>query len=214
MTWGAALVVAMLSAATAGAVAPEQLGAADQRRLERGETVVRERAVAGYPWPEVVVYRRSSAPPVAIMAVYADFGAHAQYLPGIVTSRMLGPEGPGASRVFYEHEVTGPNEVYTVVVRVTREGEGWHARWTLVTARYARRLEGGLRVVPRGEGSVLIYSSLVDPGTLGATFGTPATVAKQLVGSAEALAIRAERLVTAEPARLAALVDALDALAR
>jgi hypothetical protein len=213
MTWRAALVVVMLSAAAARA-APHELGDADHRRLGRGETVVHERAVAGYPWPEMTAYRHSRASPVAFMAVYADFGAHAQYLPGVVTSRVLGREGPGAARVFYEHAVTGPNEVYTMIVKVTREGDAWQARSTLVTARYARRLENAVRVEPRGGGSLLIYSTLVDPGTLGATFGTPATVAAQLSRSVEALAARGERLAVSEPGRLATLVDQLEALTR
>ena len=213
MTWRAALVVVMLAAAAAGA-APRDLGGTDQRRLERGETVLHERAVADYPWPELTAYRHSSASPVAIMAVYADFGAHAQYLPGVVTSRVLGREGPGAARVFYEHEVTGANEVHTMIVKVTRDGDTWQARSTLVTARYARRLENTLRVEPRGPGSLLIYSTLVDPGTLGATFGTPATVGTQLSRSVQALRARAERLAVAEPGRLATLVDQLEALTR
>jgi hypothetical protein len=212
MTWRAALAVVALSAAAAGAASLPALDAADQRRLDRGETVLHERRVADYPWPEIVALRRSSASPTAVMAVYVDFGAQSTYIPGLVTSRVLGREAPNVFRVFYEYEVAGPNERYTVVVTVTRDGDGWQARWTLVSARYARRLEGALLVVPRGEGSLLIYSSLVDPGTLGVAFGTPATVATRLTETTEALTARAERLAKAEPGRLAALIEGLNAL--
>jgi len=181
----------------------------EDARVERGATVVRERTVDGWPWPEIVVYRRSAAPAAAIMAVYADFEAQSSFIPGIVTSRVLGHDSANATRVFYESEVTGPNEQYTVVTTVTNEGNAWLARWTLVSARYARRLEGSLRVVPRGTGSLVVYSSLVDPGRVAATVGTPATVATRLTQTAEALTARTERLATAEPKRLAALVDAL-----
>jgi hypothetical protein len=170
---------------------------------------VRERAVDGWPWPEIVVYRRSTAPATAIMAVYADFGSQSSYIPGLVASRVLGRDAPNVTRVFYEYEVTGPNEQYTVITTLTRNKEEWQARWTLVNARYARRLEGSLRVVPRGTGSLLIYSSLVDPGTLGVALGTPATVATRLTQTTEALTARTEHLATTDPARLAALIDAL-----
>jgi hypothetical protein len=146
------------------------------------------------------------------MAVYADFGGQSSWVPELVASRVLAREAPNAFRVFYEYEVAGPNERYTVIVTVARERDGWQARWTLVSARYARKLEGALLVVPRGEGSLLTYSSRVDPGTLGVAFGTPASVATRLVQTTEALAARAERLATTEPERLASLVAALNAL--
>jgi hypothetical protein len=205
----AALVVVALAATVAGAAPPSAPGGDDARRIERGETVVQRRAVEGYPWPDVVAYRRSSAPPTAVMAVYADFAAHASWVPQMVESRVVAREAPNVFRVFYESEVTGPNERYTVTVRLARDGDGWAARWTLVTARYARRLEGGFRVVPRGEGSLLMYSSLVDPGTLGGTLGTPDSVASRLAATTEALAARTEALARSEPRRLADLVAAL-----
>lgn len=211
---GAALTVVMLWTATASAAGLPALAPDDWRRVDRGETVLHERTVPGYPWPEVVAYRRPTAPPAAVMAVWADFGAQVEWVPALVESRVLARETANAVRVFYEYEVAGPNERYTVVVRVMRDGDAWHARWTLVTARYARRLEGALLVLPRGEGSLLVYSSRVDPGTLGATFGSPASVARSLAGTADALAARTERLAATEPARLTRLVDGLAALAR
>jgi hypothetical protein len=189
------------------------LGDDDVRRLDRGATVVQQRAVEGHPWPEVVTYRRSSAPPAAVMAVYADFAAHASWVPELVTSRVLAREAPNVFRVFYESAVTGPNERYTVLVTVTRQDDEWTARWMLVSARYARRLEGALRVRPRGDGCVLVYSTVVDPGTLGVAFGTPATVAARIAGTTDALAARTERLARSDPRALAVLVAALTGLA-
>lgn len=211
MTWRAALAVVALSAAAAGAAAPPSLSDEDLRRVDHGATVVQRRAVDGYPWPEVITYRRSAAAPVAIMAVYADFAAQSSWVPELVESRVLAREAANVFRVFYEYEVAGPNERYTVVVRLARDGDTWHARWTFVTARYARRLEGSLRALPRGEGSLLVYASLVDPGTLGVTLGTPDSVARRIAGTTEALATRTERLLAGDPRRLAALVEQLTA---
>ena len=159
-----------------------------------------------------MTYGRSPASPTVVMAVWSDFAAQSSWVPGLVASRVVARDAPNVIRVFYEYEVAGPNERYTITIRVSREGEGWQARWTLVAARYARRLEGSLRVLPRGEGSLVSYSSLVDPGTLGATFGTPESVAQSLVATTEALATRTERLSASDPRAVAALVDALTAL--
>lgn len=217
MRWRAALAAVALSAAAASAapplaVTPPALSDDDVRRVDRGDTVVLRRPVDGFPWPEVVAYRRTTAPPAAVMAVYADFGAHASWVPELVESRVLAREDANIFRVAYEYEVAGPNERYTVTIRLTREGDVWQARWTLVTARYARRLEGSLRARPRGDGTLVVYTTLVDPGALGATFGTPGSVAKRLVGTTEALTERAERLLTSEPHRVADLVARLGAL--
>ena len=212
MAWRAALVVAVLSAAMASAAPLPTLDPADARRIEAGETVAHERPVASYSWPEVLIYRRSTASPTALMAVYADFEAQSSWVPDVVTSRVVGRDAPNVARVLYEYAVAGPNERYTLTMTVSREGDGWQAGWALVSARYTRRLEGSIRVIPRGEGSLVIYTTLVDPGALGATFGTPASLAIHIARTAEALTKRTEHFVSAEPARLAALVEALNAM--
>jgi hypothetical protein len=212
MGWRAALLVAIFSAAIASAAPPPTFDAADARRIDGGETVVHERTTAGYAWPEIVVYRRSTASPTALMAIYADFDAQSSWVPDLVSSRAVSRDAPNVTRVFYEYETAGPNERYTLSVTVTRDGDGWRAGWALVSARYTRRLEGSVRVVPRGEGSLVIYTNLIDPGPLGVTFGTPATVGNRIARTAEALTKRTEHFVATEPARLAALVEALNGM--
>jgi hypothetical protein len=206
-------VVALVAAAASAADAPP-LPIEDARRLELGETVVHERPLAGWPWPEVVAYRRSSAPPIAVMAVYADFAAQASYMPGLVASRVVSRDTPYVARVFYEYDVVGPNEQYVVVTTITRDGGAWELRWTLVRARYARRIEGALRIVPRGEASLLIHSNLVDPGPLGTSLGTATTVATRLRQSTDALVARTERLAATDPGRLASLISSLGSWSR
>ena len=210
----AAFAIVALWAATAGAAGLPALEPDERRRLERGETILHERPVANYSWPEIVAYRRSAASASAVMAVYAQFGTHAEYIPGIVRSDVLAREASNAFRILYEHEVAGPNERYTVIMHVTRVDDGWDARWSLVTARYARRLEGGLRVLARADGSLLVYRSRVDPGLLGVTFGTPSSVATGVAQTTQAVAMRAEGLAASDPARLASLIEALEALVR
>ena len=213
MSWRATLAAVVVSATAACAAGTSpSLSDDETRRVDRGETVVLQRGAEGFAWPEIVTYRRTTASPAAIMAVYADFAAQSSWVPDLVESRVVTRESGNVFRVFYEYEVPGPNEKYTVLVTVTRDREGWQARWRLVSARYARYLRGSLRVIPRGDGSLVVYTSAVDPGTIGATFGSPKTVATKLVATTEALVARAERFTTADPQRLTSLVEALRAI--
>jgi len=164
--------------------------------------------VPDFPWPEVTVYRRIAATPAQVMAAYVDFGSQATYMPGLVASRVVKRDGPGTFHVFYEYEVAGPNERYTVAVTVARAARGFQASWDLLVARYARRLSGRL-IVELDGGALVTYTSRVDPGTLGATFGTPESVSRRLQATVEALAARVERLAAEQAADLADLVGEL-----
>jgi hypothetical protein len=206
----AGTVLGPAAAVLVGAAEPDRaLTDAERERIERGELVVRTRAVEGFPWPEVTVYARVAAAPAEVMAVYADFDAQATFLPEMVQSRIVERDGPTAWRVFYEYEVAGPNERYTVAVRLGRVAGGYQATWNLITARYARRLGGEMRVVENGDGSLVRYVSRVDPGTLGVTLGSPESVERRLRVTVQALARHVERLRTERPDALTALVRTL-----
>ena len=208
------MIAAALAALVLAAAPPcrGELGDDARRRVERGETVVEQLPAVGFPWPEVAAWRRVAAAPVAVMAVYADFDSQARYIPEMVTSRIVGRDGPTTYRVFYEYEVPGPNEQYTMAISLHRTGEGFEARWTMLSARYARRIAGELRVIPDAGGALIRYATRVDPGTLGAALGDPNSVGRRLRATAEALAARVTRLADEEPDRLRQLVQALSAL--
>lgn len=151
------------------------------------------------------MYRRVAASPEDVMAVYADFEGQVRYLPELVTSRVVARLAPGTFQVFYEYEVSGPNERYTVTVAVARVAKGLEATWDLLSARYARRLSGAIRVEPLGAGALITYSSRVDPGPLGVHLGSPASVSRRLRDTVEALTSEVERLRAREPETLAGL---------
>jgi hypothetical protein len=173
---------------------------------------VKRLPVEGWPWPEIVAEARVAASPAEVMAVYAYVANHAAWAPNIVASRVVQRVAPNVMRVAYEYEVPGPNERYTVDLTVMRSGAGFRATWTLVNARFARRLAGRVELGPDGDGARLTYASRVDPGALGVAFGTPASVGADLVETVRRLAARAERLRSAEPERLAGLVARLGAM--
>ena len=167
------------------------------------------RAIENFPWPEVVAMRRVAAPPMAVMAVYADFDGQARYMPEMVTSRIVGRDGPAAFRVYYEYEVPGPNEQYTLAISLHRTGDAYEARWSLISARYSRRLSGDVRVTPYDGGALVRFTNRVDPGKLGATFGNADSVARRLRTTVETLTTQVLKLATENPDRLRELTQIL-----
>lgn len=202
---GLAAVVGFLQLAPA----VDALTGPEWRTLEQGELVVKTRAVEGYPWPEVTVYRLVAALPEEVMAVYADFESHVGYLPNLLESRVVKQESRNSFHVSYEYEVTGPNERYTVLAAVSRTPGGLQVTWDLVKARYARRLSGQMRVEPSSSGTFIEYRNRVDPGFLGSRFGTPEATVRQLQETVQALAAHVEWLRVEHPEKLSALVGAL-----
>ena len=207
---GAALV--LVSAELAPARAGERLIESERQRLERGELIVKTREREGYPWPEVTVYGQIAASAAEVMAVYADFEGQAEYLPGLVESRIVKRLSPNLFHVSYEYEVTGPNERYTVLAEVSRSPGGFRATWELVSARYARRLSGQVRVEAFGSGARVEYTNRVDRGFLGARLGSPDTTVRQLRETVQALGARVERLRVEQPDRLGELTRALQSM--
>lgn len=212
---GVAMLVQALAVTWPGIWAPsasEPPGDETWRRIQNGEVVHASRPVPDFPWPELTVYRGFAAPPATVMAVYADFERQADFMPGMVASRVVRRVAGNVFEVFYEYEVPGPNERYTVEVVVEREGTGFRARWRMLTARYARRLSGEIVVQALGRDAVVAYTTRVDPGVLGVAFGTPDSVAQRLHATLDALGGRVERLASEEPATVAALVDRLHSM--
>lgn len=182
------------------------------RTLEQRDLVVKTRAVEGYRWPEVTVYRLVSAPPEEVMAVYADFKNQADYLPNLVESHVVEQLSRNSFHVSYEYEVTGPNERYTVLVAVSRTPSGFQVTWDLVKARYARRLSGQMRVAPSDLGTLIEYTNHVDPGFLGSRFGSPETTVRLLRETVRALATHVEWIRVEHPEELTVLVEALHSM--
>jgi hypothetical protein len=191
---------------------PGPLTALEFERLRAGALVVKTADLPNFPWPEVTVYRRIAATPAQVMAVYVDFESQAAYMPGLATSRIVKREGPSLFHVFYEAEVTGPNERYTVAMSVARAARAFQATWHLLMARYARQLSGSLIVEPFDGGALLTYTNRVDPGILGVAFGTPESVSRRVQATIDALAARVEGLAAGQPTYLADLVSGLESI--
>jgi hypothetical protein len=206
------LLALLVCAPLAPAGGSEELTAQERHQVALGDLVVKTREVEDYPWPEVTVYRQVAASPEEVMAVYADFERHGDYLPNLVYSRIVERLASNTFQVSYEYKVAGPNERYTVLVVVRRARNGWQATWDLVKARYARRLSGQMKVAAFEAGTLLEYMNRVDPGFFGVHLGSPETTVRQLRATVQALTTHVERLRVEHPERLQAAVRALKAM--
>ena len=209
---GIGLVALVVSAQLSPAGTSEGLSASEQEQLAQGEVIVKTRPVGGYPWPEVTVYRWVAASPEDVMAVYADFESQAQYLPDLVESRIVKRLSPNSLNISYEYEVTGPNERYTVMSTVSRTPGSLRVTWDLVTARYARRLSGHMKVEASDSGALIEYTNRVDPGFFGVRLGSAETTVSRVRETVEALAPHVERLRVEQQETLRGLTHALSAM--
>jgi len=174
------------------------------------ESVVTTREVPGYPWPETTVRRRVRATAEQVMAVYADFDDQARYLPDLVQCRVERRLAPNRLQVFFEYKAPLLNERYTSDVAITRTATGFQMTSDLNQARYARRLENDLRVDALGSEALIASTNRIDPGSLGATFGSPSMVTQRLVATVQAIAAHVERLRSSDPAALGRLIAQLN----
>jgi hypothetical protein len=201
------LVVAL---AVAACLADVAMTRGDERGPDGGVTLTRT-PIDGLPWPELTARRYVRARPAEVMAVYMDLERQSVWVPGLVTSRIAARPAPHVLHVTYEYEVLGPNERYTVELSLRSSRTVLEARWHLLDARYARRLSGAIRVEPAGEATLVTYTSRVDPGPVGATLGSPESVARSLGATLNALAHRVDHLTTHAPEEVARLIATLRA---
>jgi hypothetical protein len=169
---------------------------------------VRTRALADFPWPETTAYRRVRATTAEVLAVYADFAGQPRWVPDLIAIRVLAREAPNVFRVFYEYEVMGPNERYTVTVTLGRGDGALEGRWRRVEARYARQLAGELSVRPQGRRARSWRTRAESIRVQSASRSTRRTPSRG--DSPQPLRRWRAHLRTAEPATLTALVGALE----
>lgn len=209
-TTGLALLLIVGQLTPAGAC--ESLTGSERRGLEQGELIVKTKEVEDYPWPEVTVYRWVAASPEEVMGVYVDFDSQVGYLPQVAESRIVRQLSRNSFHVSYEYEVAGPNERHRVLAVVSRSPRGFLLTWDLVTARYARRLSGQMKVEEAASGSIIEYANRVDPGFFGRLLGSPDTTVRRMRETVQALAVHVEQLRAQQQEKLRALVLVLKSM--
>lgn len=197
----------------------ENLTPSERATIDSGRQVVREEAVRESAWPRVTVRQFIDARPDEATAVFADYGRHASYFPGLRKSVVSRRISARVTEVDYVLEVPlYPDEDYTVrdSLSTLRDGSGYRVDWVKVRARSTREIVGSAVFEPYRnartgrEGTLVTYVNLVTPGQyLAGPFKRRAL--KQVRETVVALAREVERERATEPALLAAQLAALAA---
>ncbi len=140
----------------------------DQRQeLEDGTLVVREQDIPGKPWPRVRIYKRISAAPEEVAAVFFDYDQAKTYIPDVLESKVSEKISPSVMEVDYAIDVPIlADEAYTARNEIVRIGCGYRVSWTLLRALQTKAAEGNLLIEPFENGtSVIRYTNLVTPSS-------------------------------------------------
>jgi hypothetical protein len=103
-----------------------------------------------------------------------------------------------------------PDEIY-----VTRDvlrnplPSVYEVSWKVLESRYTKSCSGSLRIEPQGNGSILRYSNLVEPGSKFARM-LRAKAGSQVLGTVQALVKQVEHELSKTPGMLELEVQALD----
>jgi hypothetical protein len=181
-------------------------------QVEAGQLLYIPEKVGRMPWPRAVVYRYLPATPLEVMAVFTSYESADDYIPNLVEAKILRTIRPGEQEVRYTLRVPLlPNEVYTAINTLTSQQGGRRLRvaWKAGEARYFQSSIGQLEVEAHGQGSIIRYTNLVDPGSRFAGV-LKGTAEKQIKETVNAIAERVIFLKTQEPRKLAQKVQTLE----
>ena len=140
----------------------------DQRQaLENGTLVMREQDIPGKPWPRVRIYKRISAAPEEVAAVFFDYDQAKTYIPDVLESKVSKKISPRVMEVDYAVDVPIlADEAYTARNEMIRLGDSYQVSWTLLRALQTKAAEGNLLIEPFENGtSVIRYTNLVTPSS-------------------------------------------------
>jgi hypothetical protein len=175
MGLGAILSLAVLLPAAAGresvppGVLPESLGEAAWAEIEAGEVHVELREVAGNPVKEGKAVGLVAAPAERVFRVVTDNARFAEFMPYVRESTVKpGPEGS----ILNSQSLSLPlidDRFYTIrVVNRQERADGvpvYRSTWTYVPGSgNVRENCGSWTVVPWGDGALVVYRVLSDPG--------------------------------------------------
>jgi hypothetical protein len=166
--WAALTAVAFGTiSAQAPTLTPAQRGA-----LERSETVVVTEARSGSAWPVVSVFVLIDVTPEQAAATFADFEAHAKYIPSITKAKISRVIDSSTLEVDYTLKVPiVSDEDYTVRDHVSQDSNGYRVDWIMVRASSTKNIIGHALFSPHtntrtGKAVTLLeYVNFVTPGS-------------------------------------------------
>ena len=163
------LLLAALAAVSqlASATIIEELGPADQAKLQKGENVLITVDKKGAVWPEVRIYRKVKATPQGVTDLFLDYEHANTFIDNLDSAKV--EKEPDANTKDVRYIVRLPiifSINYLVRNRYEKTQDGYKVSWHLLEPPFAAKSAvGSLRVEPHGETAVICYANHVEPAT-------------------------------------------------
>ena len=187
------------------------LSNSDQKLLDKGEFVLREKKIKGAPWPEVTVISRISATPAESMAVFYAYHEHKDFLPDLLTSTPSRYISPYDLHINFEMKIPWPmkNSRYTTGNKLRYYGEGgYRIDWYHVASTSSKTTRGFVIFIPYKNGTMFIYRTFVQPKSKLAGIFKKKMV-KEVRKSVMAILTRIESVKSKNMDKIPAYIDAL-----
>lgn len=150
-----------------------ELSAEDLAKVRANQDAVTTEDVDGSVWPKVFVYRKFTASPKELAAVFADYERHRLFFEGISRSEVTSWTDRQTAEVAYTMSfpvvlgITIPDEHYKVSDRASTydsaTGKAYQVAWSFVEATTMKFLEGSARFEPFEGGTLLAYYNFINP---------------------------------------------------
>jgi hypothetical protein len=209
-----ALVIGLVSATShlpAGEI-QDELSDAQLALIKKGSQIVLTEDVDGKPWPRVTIYAVVNASPEEVAAVFFDYEDNKSFVPNVLKSDISKKITACTTEIDFGVNVPIlPDEFYTVRNTIKMlSPEHYRFDWKLVRAVHTKDSVGSFCMEPLEGRTLIRYQNLVTPGSSMAGL-LRKTAISQMKDAATAIATRAEKLKTANPAQLNNQVEALRA---
>lgn len=187
-----------------------ELDSSQKSALIKGAQILVTEDIKGKPWPRVTIYKVVNATPEEVAAVFFDYEDNKSFVPNLLKSEISKRISPRSSEVDYGVNVPIlPDEYYTVHNTIVRTAPNhYRIDWKLVRAVQTKDSIGCFRIEPFEDKALICYQNLVTPGSsMAGLLRKPAI--SQMKDAATAIAERAEKLKTSNPAQLNRQVEEL-----
>lgn len=153
--------------ANANAGIYEQLSAAQQAQVQRGEQVVVTTDVAGSPWPQVTIYERVESTPEEAAAVFNDYELQTEYVSNMDKVTVVSRPNKSTAIVDYSMSVFFFSIDYRLQNSLTvyDQGNSYRFDWKFLQGNRMNDIRGLLKIEKLGTASVVMYQNLIVPQT-------------------------------------------------
>jgi len=186
------------------------LSAPQQSQVKSGTQILITEDVEGKPWPRITIYQTVNATPEEVAAVFFDYEDNKSFVPNLLKSVISKRISPCITEIDYGVSIPIlPDEFYTVRNSIKESPPGsYRADWKLVRAVQTKDSVGSFSIEPLDGKTIIRYQNLVTPGSSMAGLLRKSAIS-QMKDAATAIAGRAEKLKSSNPALLKKQVESL-----